>query len=53
MNNDNFRIMVRTVEGRIFEAFIWARDEASGITRAWREGREFGHNIAAVWAVPI
>lgn len=28
-------------------------DEASGIARAWREGREFGHNVAAVWAEAI
>ena len=29
------------------------RDEASGIARAWREGREFGHDVAAVWAEAV
>lgn len=45
-----FRIFVRTAEGSEFQAFTWCRDEASGIARAWREGREFGHNVAAIWA---
>ena len=36
--------------GSEFQAFTWCRDEASGIARAWREGREFGHNVAAIWA---
>ena len=36
-----------------FQAFTWCRDEASGIARAWREGREFGHNVAAVWAEAV
>jgi hypothetical protein len=31
----------------------WCRDEASGIARAWREGREFGHDVAAVWAEAV
>lgn len=35
------------------EAFTWCRDEASGIARAWREGREFGHNVTAVWAEAV
>lgn len=48
-----FRIFVRTAEGAEFQAFTWCRDEASGIARAWREGREFGHNVAAVWAEAI
>ena len=59
-----FRIFVRTAEGAEFQAFTWCRDEASGIVvssatakadGSWslaveREGREFGHNVAAVWA---
>ena len=48
-----FRIFVRTAEGDEFQAFAWCRDEASGIARAWREGREFGHNVAAVWAEAV
>lgn len=48
-----FRIFVRTAEGAEFQAFTWCRDEASGIARAWREGREFGHNVAAVWAEAV
>lgn len=48
-----FRIFVRTAEGSEFQAFTWCRDEASGIARAWREGREFGHNVAAVWAEAV
>ena len=47
------RIFVRTAEGAEFQAFTWCRDEASGIARAWREGREFGHNVATVWAEAI
>ena len=30
-----------------------SRDEASGIARAWREGAEFGHDVAAVWAEAV
>lgn len=48
-----FRIFVRTAEGAEFQAFTWCRDEASGIARAWREGREFGHNVTAVWAEAV
>jgi len=48
-----FRIFVRTAEGEEFQAFTWCRDEASGIARAWREGVEFGHDVAAVWAEAI
>ena len=48
-----FRIFVRTAEGDEFQAFTWCRDEASGIARAWREGVEFGHDVAAVWAEAI
>lgn len=48
-----FRIFVRTAEGSEFQAFTWCRDEASGIARAWREGREFGHNVVAVWAEAV
>jgi hypothetical protein len=40
-------------EGAEFQAFTWCRDEASGIARAWREGREFGHNVTAVWAEAV
>ena len=36
-----FRIFVRTAEGAEFQAFTWCRDEASGIARAWREGRRW------------
>ena len=36
-----------------FQAFTWCRDEASGIARAWRKGREFGHNVTAVWAEAV
>ena len=43
----------RRVKAGEFQAFTWCRDEASGIARAWREGREFGHNVAAVWAEAI
>lgn len=48
-----FRIFVRTAEGAEFQAFTWCWDEASGIARAWREGREFGHNVTAVWAEAV
>lgn len=48
-----WRIFVRTAEGEEFQAFTWCRDEASGIARAWREGVEFGHDVAAVWAEAI
>ena len=48
-----FRIFVRTAECAEFQAFTWCRDEASGIARAWREGREFGHNVTAVWAEAV
>ena len=48
-----FRIFVRTAEGAEFQAFTWCRDEASGIARAWREGVEFGHDVAAVWAEAV
>ena len=48
-----FRIFVRTAEGDEFQAFTWCRDEASGIARAWREGAEFGHDVAAVWAEAV
>lgn len=34
-------------------SWAWCRDEASGIARAWREGREFGHDVAAVWAEAV
>ena len=50
---DTYRIFVRTDEGAEFQAFTWCRDEASGIARAWREGREFGHNVTAVWAEAV
>ena len=41
-------------EARGNEAYeLWCRDEASGIARAWREGREFGHNVTAVWAEAV
>lgn len=48
-----FRIFVRTAKGAEFQAFTWCRDEASGIARAWREGREFGHDVVAVWAEAV
>lgn len=48
-----FRIFVRTAEGDEFQAFTWCRDEASGIARAWREGVEFGHDVAAVWVEAV
>ena len=35
-----FRIFVRTAEAE-FQAFTWCRDGASGIARAWREGRRW------------
>lgn len=33
--------------------FRLSLDEASGIARAWREGREFGHDVTAVWAEAV
>ena len=47
------RLFVHTAEGAEFQAFTWCRDKASGIARAWREGREFGHNVTAVWAEAV
>jgi hypothetical protein len=49
---DMLKIFVQTRDGREFQAFTWTRDEASGIARAMREGREFGHDIVKAWAIP-
>jgi hypothetical protein len=48
-----FRIFVATASGEVFEAFVWCRDEASGIARARREAPLFGHKLVAVWAEAV
>ena len=48
-----FTIWVRTKAGEEFAAFTWTRDERSGVERAKAEAPRFGHDLDAVWAVPI
>jgi hypothetical protein len=45
------RIFVQTNIGERFLAFHWSRTAINGCERAIREGKEFGHNVIAAWAV--
>lgn len=53
MYKPTFVIFVETVTGEIIRAFTWCRDEASGILRAERDAKEFGHTTVRVWAEPV
>ena len=54
MLTPRFVIFVETVTGEVIRAFIWCRDEASGIARARRDAIEFGYGCPTrVWAQPI
>lgn len=48
-----FIIFVETVTGEIIRAFTWCRDRTSGIERGRRDAREFGINVARVWAESV
>jgi hypothetical protein len=51
--NPTFVIYAREANGRVFRAFTWTRDSASGIRRAWADAEKFGITLTTVWAVPM
>lgn len=48
-----FVIFVETNSGEIIEAFTWCRDRQSGVERARRDAKDFGHIPVKIWAEPI
>jgi len=45
-----FTIFARKSDGEVFECFLWCRDAASGIARAFSDAEKFGIEIVEVWA---
>ena len=46
-------VMIRTARGKVFRAFTWTRDAASGIERARTEAKEFGFEVESIWAEEV